>query len=108
MTLNHPHAPKWSATHAERIQYLTNILSHPSVQHNVRNTEAAIRWHQTFPSHGMCEDRLVYFQNREKVDDWDPNVSAFWLEVSLLTANNLCQYPYLTYLGHNESNDGYD
>lgn len=56
----------------------------------------------------MCEDRLVYFQNREKVDDWDPNVSAFWLEVSLLTANNLCQYPYLTYLGHNESNDGYD
>lgn len=81
-------APKWPSTHADQIQYLTDILSHPNVQHNVKNIEAAIQWHRSFPSNDFCGERLVYFQNGEKVDDWDPNVPAFWVEVSLLTANN--------------------
>lgn len=82
MPLKPPPASKWPVTHAEKIDYLTGILNHPNVQHNVGNIKAAIQWHREFSSDEFCGRELVYFQNGEKVDNWDPNVPGFWVEVS--------------------------
>lgn len=73
---------KWPAIHTERIEYLTSILSHSNVQNNAYNIEAAVGWHLAFSSYENYGERFVYFQNGEKVGNWDPSVPTYWLEAS--------------------------